>query len=267
MDVVILCGGKGTRIREVTEDLPKPMIPIGGRPILWHIMRWYAHFGFKRFILCLGYKSWAIKQYFLDYALSQSDFSVDLQGHNSIQFHTFSSREDWHVTLAETGLETMTGGRVKQVAKYIKSDHFMLTYGDGVTDLNIHSLVDFHKRQGKMGTVTAVTPPGRFGEIELDGPQVLEFSEKPLLSRGRISGGFFVFQRNFLDRLSDDPDLILERDPLQQLARDGQMTAYLHDGFWQCMDNSRDYHYLNELWDKGNAAWDPESCVPLRRVA
>jgi len=266
MQVVILCGGKGTRIRDVTEDIPKPMIPIGGRPILWHIMKGYARHGFKQFILCLGYKSWIIKQFFLDYGRIYSDISLDLHAPESLSVHN-PGVEDWHVTLAETGLDAMTGARVKRIEKYIQGNHFLLTYGDGVADLDVRGLVDFHLRQGKLGTVTAVQPPGRFGEIELDGPQVVEFSEKPLLSRGRISAGFFVFHRRFFDRLPDRAELVLEGEPLQQLARDGQLSAYLHDGFWHCMDNSRDYQYLNQLWDSGDPPWDAPETRALRRYA
>ncbi len=266
MQVVILCGGKGTRIRDVTEDIPKPMIPVGGRPILWHIMKGYARHGFKQFILCLGYKSWIIKQFFLDYGRMFSDISLDLHAPESLTVHN-ASVEDWHVTLAETGLDAMTGARVKRIEKYVQGSHFLLTYGDGLADLDIGGLVDSHLRHGKLGTVTAVQPPGRFGEIEFQGHRVVEFSEKPLLSRGRISAGYFVFHRRFFDRLDDRDDLVLEREPLQQLARDGQLGAYLHDGFWHCMDNSRDYQYLNQLWDSGEAPWDSGPADPALRAA
>lgn len=255
MQVVILCGGQGTRIRDVTDDLPKPMIPIGGRPILWHIMKGFAHYGFKQFILCLGYKSWVIKRYFLDYHLADADFSLHLGKPGNIQVHVPSFEDDWHVTLAETGLDAMTGCRVKRIEKYISSDHFLLTYGDGVADVNIRKLVDYHLAHGKIGTVTAVRPPGRFGEIELEANQVVEFNEKPLLSRGRINGGFFVFHRSFLDRLPIDSDLVLEQAPLMQLAHDGELMAYMHNGFWQSMDNSREYKYLNDLWAEGRTPW------------
>lgn len=231
------------------------MIPIGGRPILWHIMNGYAQYGFKEFILCLGYKSWVIKQYFLDYSLANSDVSLDLRSSKPVTLHGPSLPEDWHVTLAETGLETMTGGRVKLIEPYIRGNHFLLTYGDGLADLDVRSLVEFHHKQGKIGTVTAVQLPGRFGEVELKGSSVTEFSEKPLLSRGRISGGFFVFHRRFFDRLPNSPDLILEKDPLMHLARDGELAAYMHNGFWHCMDSSRDYQLLNELWSSGAAPW------------
>jgi glucose-1-phosphate cytidylyltransferase len=266
MQVVILCGGQGTRIRDVAEDVPKPMIPIGGRPILWHIMKGYAHHGFTDFILCLGYKSWVIKRYFLDYHLSAADFSLCL-GSGRVQVHGPDPGEDWTVTLAETGLDAMTGCRVKRVEKYVTGDTFLLTYGDGVGNVNLRELVDFHHSHGKTGTVTAVRPPGRFGEIELDGRRIAEFHEKPLLSRGRINGGFFVFHRRLFDRLADSPDLIFEHGPLMQLARDGELMAYLHDDFWQPMDNSREYRFLNELWDAGTAPWKVWDAPRLRRAA
>jgi glucose-1-phosphate cytidylyltransferase len=258
MQVVILCGGHGTRIRDVADDIPKPMIPIGGRPILWHIMQGYARHGFREFILCLGYKSWTVKRYFLDYHLASADFSVQLDAPGEMQLHGHCGAEDWKVTLAETGLDAMTGCRVKRIEKYIRGDHFLLTYGDGVANVDIRQLVEFHKSHGRLGTVTAVNVPGRFGEVELNGPRVVEFSEKPVTARGRINGGFFVFRRAMFDRLSDEQSLILERGPLTDLAHDGQLMAYLHNGFWHPMDNSRDFKYLNELWDAGNAPWQAD---------
>ncbi len=270
MEVVILCGGQGTRIRDVADDLPKPMIPIGERPILWHIMKGFAQHGFRRFILCLGYKSWIIKRYFLDHQLSRADFTLRLTDPNRVQIHGPGSEEDWEITFAETGIDSMTGARVKRIESYITGEHFLLTYGDGVADVNVRDLVDFHLRHGHIGTVTAVQPPGRFGEIELDGPRVLEFSEKPLLSRGRINGGFFVFNRRLLERLDDDRDLVLEKEPLVQLARDGELMAYHHNGFWQPMDNSREYRLLNDLWTAGEApwnTWDVPRMPPRLRLA
>ena len=255
MQVVILCGGQGTRIRDVADDVPKPMIPIGGRPILWHIMKGFAHHGLTDFVLCLGYKSWVVKRYFLDYHLANVDFSMHLLCPEEVHIRGPALDEDWHLTLAETGADAMTGCRVKQVEKYITKNTFLLTYGDGVADVNVPRLLDFHKAHGKIGTVTAVRPPGRFGEIELDGNQVVEFSEKPLLSRGRINGGFFVFNRDIFDRLEDDPGLVLEQAPLRDLARDGELMAFPHNGFWQPMDNSRDFRCLNELWNEGRAPW------------
>jgi glucose-1-phosphate cytidylyltransferase len=267
MQVVILCGGQGTRIRDVADDIPKPMIPIGGRPILWHIMKGYAHYGFKRFILCLGYKSWSVKEYFLNYALANSDLSVELDRLGAVTVKEPYRLEDWEVTLAETGLDTMTGGRVKRIQKYLEGDHFLLTYGDGVSDLDVHSLVDFHFRQGKLGTVTAVRPPGRFGELEVEAGRVAEFQEKPLVTQGLINGGFFVFHRRFVERLPERDDLFLEQEPLMNLAREGELAAYPHEGFWHCMDNSRDYHLLNNLWTSGAAPWNSWSAPALRRAA
>ncbi len=269
MQVVILCGGQGTRARDVSEDVPKPMIPIGDRPILWHIMKSYAQFGFKDFVLCLGYKSWSIKQYFLEYSLAHSNFTVDLASPPSQKYelHQSFGEEDWRVTMVETGLHSMTGCRVKRIEEYITGEDFFLTYGDGVSDININSLLSFHRAHGKIGTVTAVQPPGRFGEIALNGERVVEFSEKPLQAPGRISGGFFVFNRKVFGRLPNDPSLVFEQQPLTQLARDGQLHAYRHDGFWHPMDNSRDHKYLNELWSSGDAPWKSWRVPRLRTAA
>jgi glucose-1-phosphate cytidylyltransferase len=244
------------------------MIPIGGRPILWHIMNHYARHGFSDFILCLGYKSWLIKRYFLDYHLNGADFTVKLASPNQVEVHaTGRTEEDWRVTLAETGLDSMTGCRVKRIEKYIDGDSFHLTYGDGVADVNLHALVEFHRAHGKIGTVTAVQPSSRFGEIKLEGHQVVEFNEKPLVPNARISGGFFVLQRSIFDRLTDTPELIFEYAPLMQLARDGELMAYPHDGFWHPMDTSRDYKHLNDLWTEGRAPWHTEGQAPLRVAA
>jgi glucose-1-phosphate cytidylyltransferase len=256
MQVVILCGGQGTRIRDVASDIPKPMIPIGEQPILWHIMKGYARYGFTDFVLCLGYRSWSIKRYFLDYHLTGADFSVTLGEPTCAQVLKAPGEESWRVTLVETGLHSMTGCRVKRVEPYVTGDTFFLTYGDGVADLDFRRLLAFHRSHGRIGTVTTVQPPGRFGEVEVDGSgQVTEFMEKPLLSRGRISGGFFVFQREIFDRLTDDPSLIFEHGPLSGLARDGELMARDHDGFWHAMDSSRDFHHLNHLWNDGTAPW------------
>jgi glucose-1-phosphate cytidylyltransferase len=255
MQVVILCGGQGTRIRDVADDVPKPMIPIGSRPILWHIMRGFAAHGLTDFILCLGYKSWVIKQYFLDYHLAEADLTLDLAVPGQVRTHGPAALDRWRVTLAETGPDAMTGCRVKRVEKYVTGDTFLLTYGDGVADVDLGRLLAFHRSHGKLGTVTAVRPPGRFGEIELDGTSVADFSEKPVMSRGRISGGFFVFNRALFNLLTDDESLMFEKEPLRNLAQEGELEAYLHDGFWHPMDNSRDYRYLNELWARGDAPW------------
>jgi glucose-1-phosphate cytidylyltransferase len=267
MQVVILCGGQGTRIRDVADDIPKPMIPIGGRPILWHIMKAYAYHGFTDFVLCLGYKSWVIKNYFLDYHLADNDLSFHLRTPGKVHVHGSAGADDWRLTLAETGLDAMTGCRIKRIEKYITGDNFMLTYGDGVGDVDISRLAAFHMQHGKIGTVTAVRPPNRFGEVELDGLHVADFMEKPLISQGWISGGFFVFRRSIFDRLHDDPGLIFEYEPLKQLAADRQLMAFVHQGFWQPMDNSRDYKYLNELWARGDAPWKSGAAEPQRKAA
>jgi glucose-1-phosphate cytidylyltransferase len=265
--VVILCGGFGTRIRDVTEDIPKAMIPIGGKPILWHIMRGYAHYGYRRFVLCLGHRSWQIKRYFLDYLWANSDLTIHLKAPEQVAVSSPTLEEDWEVTMAETGLDAMTGCRVKRVEKYIDCDNFFLTYGDGVANVDLDALAEFHLAHGKLGTVTAVSPPGRFGELSLEGNCVTEFAEKPLQSESRINGGFFVFRREFLHRLKDDPKLVLEQGPLVSLARDRHLMNYCHDGFWQCMDNSREFQLLNELWQSGNAPWNVWQPAPLRMVA
>lgn len=267
MQVVILCGGQGTRIRDVAEDIPKPMIPIGGKPILWHIMKTFSSQGLNEFILCLGHKSWVIKRYFLDYHLAGADFSLSLQSSGAVEVHSSEPLENWHVTLAETGLDAMTGCRVKRIEKYIRGDRFLLTYGDGVADVNIPKLLAFHRSHGKVATVTAVRPPSRFGEMELSEGRVTDFHEKPLLSRGYVNGGFFVFSHDVFGRLRDDPTLVLEQQPLHDLAHAGELMAYTHQGFWQPMDNSRDYKYLNELWDQGNAPWVSRGSSSLGLVA
>ncbi len=255
MQTVILCGGLGTRIRDVADDIPKPMIPIGDRPILWHIMRTYAAHGLTDFVLCLGYKGWAVKRWFLDYRLATADFSFSTADPNRIEVHGHGPPDDWRVTFAETGLNAMTGCRVKRVEKYVTGDTFLLTYGDGVSDVDVTDLLRFHRGHGKLATVTTVRPPGRFGEIELRGNRVTRFREKPSCAPGRISAGYFVFRREVFDRLADDESLVLEHEPLAGLAEDGQLMAYLHDGFWHPMDNSRDYQHLNALWAAGRAAW------------
>ena len=267
MQVVILCGGQGTRLRDVSEDIPKPLVPIGDRPILWHIMKGYAECGFTDFVLCLGYKSWSIKRYFLEYFLAHSNVTVDLGSPHEYEVHGSLGEEDWKVTMVETGLDAMTGCRVKRIEPYIKGDTFHLTYGDGVSDVDINALVDFHHAHGKIGTVTAVQPPGRFGEIALKGNQVVDFMEKPVQAPGRISGGFFVFNRKIFNRLKDDPTTVLEQQPLMRLAQDGQLQAWRHDGFWHPMDNSRDHKHLNELWDAGNAPWKRWGSPRLRIAA
>ncbi|MGE5418078.1 MAG: glucose-1-phosphate cytidylyltransferase [Acidobacteriota bacterium] len=256
MKTVILCGGYGTRIRDVADNIPKPMIPVGSYPILWHVMKYYAHFGHSQFVLCLGYKSEVIKDFFLNYEAHTRDFTVLLGAQMVIDYHS-SHSEDWQVTLAETGLNAMTGARVKRIQKYVAGeDDFMLTYGDGVGDIDLDKLAEFHKSHGKILTVTGVRPPGRFGEINSDSRgQIIEFNEKPQATGGRISGGFFMCRRELFDYLDDREDLVFEQDPINRLVRDGQMMVYEHNGFWQPMDTYRDYSLLNGLCEQGKAPW------------
>ena len=267
MQVVILCGGQGTRLRDVSEDMPKPMVPIGDRPILWHIMKSYAEYGFNDFVLCLGYKSWVIKRYFLEYFLAHSNISVNLGSPQEYELHGSLGEEDWRVTMVETGIDSMTGCRVKRIERFITEDTFHLTYGDGVADVDLSALVDFHHSHGKIATVTAVQPPGRFGEIALNGDQVVNFMEKPVQAPGRISGGFFVLNKRIFSRLKNDPALVFEQQPMTGLARDGQLHAFRHDGFWHPMDNSRDHKHLNDLWDAGRAPWKRWGTPRLRIAA
>lgn len=253
--VVILCGGKGTRLREMTELMPKPMVEIGEKPILWHIMKSYSEYGYNEFNICLGYKGHKIKEFFLNYELMQSDVTLDLGRKGNIFIHNTHHENDWKVTLANTGEESMTGSRIKQMQKFINTDYFMLTYGDGVCDVDINRLVDFHLSHGKIGTVTGVRPPARFGELLCDGEHVMSFSEKPQTSDGRINGGFFVFSKEIFKYVSEDENCIFEREPLEKLASDGQLMMYKHDGFWQCMDTVRDMQYLENLWQTNKAPW------------
>lgn len=254
MKVVILCGGLGTRLREETEYRPKPMVEIGGHPILWHIMKSYAHWGFREFILCLGYRGKMIKEYFLNYEAMTNDLTIALGRQNRITYHEAHGEQDFQVTLAETGLTTMTGGRIKRVEKYIDGDIFMVTYGDGVADVDFHALVDFHTRHGRVATVTTVRPMSRFGILDLDVTgKVISFAEKPQVD-GWVNAGYMVFQRRIFDYLDGD-ECVLEHEPLERLAREGQLMAYRHEGFFYAMDTYREYKYLNELWDKGNAPW------------
>ena len=257
MKTVILAGGFGTRIRDVADNIPKPMIPIGRYPILWHIMKQYASFGHKEFVLCLGYKSEVVKDFFLNYQMRTSDLTVTLDHTRDIEYHTSHAEDDWVVTLAETGLNTMTGGRVSQVRHYLEGEEdFFLTYGDGVGNIDLDALLKFHKSHGKIMTVTGVRPPGRFGEVETnDDGQVMQFNEKPQVSAGRISGGFFVCNKRVFDYLSDDENLTLENEPMYQLVDDGEMMLYPHDGFWHPMDTYRDYKLLNGLWKDQQAPW------------
>ena len=256
--VIILCGGLGSRLHEETDFRPKPMLEIGGRPILWHIMKLYAAHGFREFILCLGYKGHMIKEFFLNYRAYQSDFTLHLGNSHQIEYHSGADEEeDWRVTLVETGQDAQTGTRVARVGRYVQGEIFCLTYGDGLGDVDLTRLLEFHRKHGKIGTVTGVRPPGRFGELEIDPKgQAVQFNEKPQVAEGIINGGFFVFQRTFLDRYLDDRnDLVLEQGPLQSLARDGELMVYPHEGFWQPMDTYREFKILNELWTAGKAPW------------
>lgn len=251
--VVILCGGLGTRMREETEYRPKPMVEVGGRPLLWHIMKIYGAAGLTDFVCCLGYRGATIKQYFLDYRAMRSDIAIELR--SGAVVHGNHDVEDWTVTLVDTGEQTMTGARIKRVERYLaESEIFCCTYGDGLADIDIRRLLAFHRSHGKLATVTGVRPPSRFGEIVAERGVVRRFAEKPE-SAGLVSGGFFVFDRRVLDRLSADPGCVLEREPLERLARDGELCVYEHDGFWQCADTVRDVELLRGLWDSGRAPW------------
>jgi glucose-1-phosphate cytidylyltransferase len=254
---VILCGGMGTRIREANEQIPKPLLPIGGRPIVWHIMKGYAEHGFKDFVLCLGYKSWLFKEFFLNYQAMSSDLVVDLARPGAVEY-VHGRSEDWRVTLVDTGESVMTGGRVTAVRRYLEeTEQFLLTYGDGVADVDLTKLLAFHRSHGRVATVTAVRPPSRFGELEVgDRTQVREFNEKSQVSQGFINGGFFVFDaRRFWDYLPTDPATVLETGPLQRLAREGELMAFEHQGFWQPMDTLREFNLLNEMWATGGPPW------------
>lgn len=257
MKSVILCGGQGTRIRDVADDIPKPMIRIGERPILWHIMTTYAASGVDEFVLCLGYKSWVVKEYFLNLRAQVADLTINLGRPGEIDFGAAAFPEQsWRIVLAETGIAAQTGARLWRVRDRLAGEAlFCLTYGDGVADLDIARVVAFHQSHGKIATVTGVRPPGRFGVMSTDGPRVTTFSEKPQTGEGLINGGYFVFSPRVFDYLSDDPNLILEQEPLTRLAADGELMIYEHHGFWQPMDTYREWKLLNELWDAGNAPW------------
>lgn len=254
---VVLCGGQGTRIRDVSEAVPKPMLPIGGRPILWHIMKLYAHHGIRDFVLCLGYKGWAIKEFFLQYLAMTSDVTVELGTPTRVEYHGPQAEAGWRVTLVDTGEVAQTGARVWNVRSYLEgTDRFCLTYGDGVADLDVRKLLDHHTRSGKAGILCGVRPAGRFGEIEFKNDVVASFHEKPNAAAGYINGGFMVFEtRRALGYFRPGADLNLEQEVLPKLVRDGQLAVHQHDGFWQCMDTLREYNLLNEMWDRGQAPW------------
>ena len=254
MKVVILAGGYGTRISEESHLKPKPMIEIGDKPILWHIMKTYSHYGFNDFIICLGYKAYVVKEYFANYFLHESDVTFDFRDHNRMITHQHTA-EPWKVTLVDTGLNTMTGGRLKRIQQYVGNEPFMLTYGDGVSDVNISELVEFHKTHGKLATVTSVQPSGRFGALDMVGDnQVIGFQEKPKGDGAWINAGFFVLQPEIFDYLQDDAT-VFERQPLENIAKQNQLRAYKHEGFWQPMDTLRDKMHLDDLWSRDKAEW------------
>lgn len=254
MKVAILAGGKGTRLAEETEIRPKPMVSIGGRPILWHIMSHYAHFGHKDFFIALGYKGEVIKRYMVDHGSLQGDLRVDL-GRGTVENQANGFKElDWVINLVETGEETMTGGRIKRLAPHIGNERFMLTWGDGVSDIDLDQLLAFHKNHGKLATVTAVRPPARYGRMDMEGDRVVRFAEKPQLSEGWINGAFFVLEPQIFDYIDSDSTQ-WEKEPMERLAAEGQLMAYRHDSFWQCMDTLREKHILEELWQSGKAPW------------
>jgi len=256
MKIIILCGGMGTRLREETEYKPKPMVEIGGKPILWHIMKHYAHYGFKDFILALGYKGNIIRDYFINYYSYNSDITVSLGEGGKISYHNDCIKDDWTVTLVETGSDSMTGYRVKHAGKYVKEDNFMVTYGDAVSNIDLKQLLEFHNSQGLTGTVTGVYPPSRFGDLKTAGEKVTRFYEKikdPDIQEP-INGGYFIFKKEFLDLIPEDPSVDLERSPMKKLTEKSQLAVYRHKGFWQCMDTYRDSQLLEKMW-KENPVW------------
>lgn len=252
MKVAILAGGLGTRLSEETVEKPKPMVEIGGKPILWHIMMHYAHYGFQDFAIALGYKAEVIKKYMVDYCSLNSDLTVNLKSGDIIRRNAYTL--DWTIDLIDTGLHTNTGGRIKRLAPYVGNETFMLTWGDGVSDIDLNQLLAFHRSHGKLATLTAVRPPARFGHLDLKGDQIVDFSEKPQTREGWINGAFFVLEPGIFNYIDGD-DTQWEKAPLENLARDGQLMAYKYDGFWQCMDTLRDKRRLESLWDTGEAPW------------
>ena len=255
MKAVILCGGLGTRIREETEFRPKPMVEIGGKPILWHIMKIYSHYGIKDFVLSLGYKGEMIKEYFYHYEILNNDFTIELGNKKNIEIHSNNAEKDWRITLADTGDKALKGARLKRVQQYVDDDTFMLTYGDGLADVDINALLAFHNKHGKLATVTGINPASLFGELKIKGNQVESFIEKPRDGDGLINGGFFVFNKGIFDYLSADENCDLEIGPLEKIAGEGQLMVYKHRGSWTCMDTIRDMEYLNKLWVEGRAGW------------
>lgn len=255
MKLVLLCGGLGTRIREETEFRPKPMVAIGGKPILWHIMKYYSSFGYSDFLLALGYKGEMIKQYFSHYEVMNNDVTIQLGHPDSLIIHKTHEEIGWKITLSDTGKDSLKGARLKKISKYIDDDTFMVTYGDGLSDVDLRELVKFHKDHGKIATLTGISIASRFGELKIDGDHVRSFSEKPTSSDGLVNGGFFVFNREILDYLTDEDECDLEYGALENIANDGQLMVYKHKGFWACMDTLRDMDFLNDLWSKNEAPW------------
>ncbi|MDR4508743.1 MAG: glucose-1-phosphate cytidylyltransferase [Candidatus Brocadiaceae bacterium] len=254
-DVIILCGGKGSRLSEETVVKPKPMVEIGGKPILWHIMKQYSHYGCHRFIIALGYKGEYIKNYFFHYRILSSDFTIKMHPNKDPEIHGVSDESHWEITLVDTGIDTLKGGRIKRIEKYIKSDNFHLTYGDGVSNINIEDLERFHLKSGSIGTVSGVHPPSRFGEMVINNNDVVRFEEKPQLSTGIINGGFFIFNKKLFDYLSVDEHCDFEFGPLQRIASEGELKVFKFNGFWQCMDTLREREYLERLWESGAPPW------------
>ncbi len=254
MKVVILAGGLGTRLGEETSIKPKPMVEIGDKPIIWHIMKIYSHYGFNDFIVLCGYKGQCIKRYFANYYLNNSDITIDMRS-NRVDVH-YNEIEPWRVTLIDTGVETMTGGRIRRIKKFVENETFMLTYGDGVSDVNVAALLECHKKSGKIATLTAVRPTARFGVVNVaDDGSVLNFKEKPSGDGVWINGGFFVLEPQVFDYIPEGDSVVWEREPLERLSADGQLNAYVHSGFWRPMDMLKDKKDLNEMWDKGEAKW------------
>jgi glucose-1-phosphate cytidylyltransferase len=252
--VVILAGGMGMRLREETEYKPKPMVQIGPYPILWHIMKIYMHHGFNDFIVCLGYKGEMIKEYFLNYEALNNDLTLEFGANAKVTIHKKSNHENFNITLVDTGSNTMTGGRIKKIEKYVDTDDFMLTYGDGVSNVDIKKLYDFHLDSGKIATVTGVHPESRFGELVIKDGLVADFHEKPQITEGYINGGFFVMKKKIFDYIGDE-DCFFEREPMKKLTKERQLKVFNHDGFWHCMDTMRDVNNLNELWNNDKAPW------------
>lgn len=255
MKVVILCGGLGTRLREETEFRPKPMVNIGTRPILWHIMKTYAHYGFNDFVLALGYKGEMIKNYFFNYELMNNDVTIELGKPEKMHIHQVHEEVGWKVTLVDTGEKALKGARLKKIEKYIDEDQFLMTYGDGLSNVNIKSVTAFHQQHGRLATVTGINLTARFGELKIEGDQVLSFREKPKNGEGYINGGFMVLNRGIFDYLSSDDNCDLEYGPMEILAEEKKLMVYKHNGFWACMDTLRDMEYLNKLWQENKAEW------------